>query len=264
MTSMTMKDEAQVTALDCSSKADVLPRPAIKHLLIWVALTAVATCVVNWFYESVGVLELDISRIALATSITAASAVSAAQLTGGWVLWSSRKQREFLLTHPGHWVILWGVISIALTFYASLVYKLEAVFDFYSVDWTLWGWRMFKWSESLFQFVINVGIPGAIFLVAARRNRGIWKWLFVGCAVTSLCAWLGTFAYQALFSTGTSLIWYQGLAYVVSSIPVIAMLVLAVWEFRWGSRRDWVHWVGIAAYTILPIVSLIGYFMMAP
>jgi hypothetical protein len=247
-----------------------IPPIGIKHIFIWMTLTAAAVSVENWLYPGLYSIAMgdEINHGLLAASQTLTSAIAAMQLTAMWVLVQHRDRsqgffRQRLPSQPGHWSVWISVLSMVMSVYAIVVYQLDAFFDFHSIDWTLGTWRVYIWTKNLFSFVVTVGIAAAVYAIAARNNRGMWRWLFAALGLTSVLCWFArAAANQWIAPNGTNVDMIYGTIYTVASVPSFAMMLLAIAEFRNGIRRDWIHWIGIVAYVLVPLLSWLTFLGM--
>jgi hypothetical protein len=128
-------------------------------------------------------------------------------------------------------------------------------------------------------FIIAISSPAALFsLVALLMQRGEWLWrTFFGvlCLTSVINVLLGAlmlvenvFLDDSQFLGGTwgTTLYFQwsSLEVWIVDVPLLVCLCgLLLLDFRAGKRRDWMHFVGVAAEAAVMVLSLAAHFAYA-
>jgi hypothetical protein len=201
---------------------DGMPPFGLRHLLIWFGFALL------WVAYNVLMIRFAGDR-AMAVSVLFTSvsvARSAALFLGAFVLFTSRRRREGLFEHPGHWLILISCCQDFLNVVFSISFLLTESFGP-------------TWLGTLF-----LVLPLVLYVWAASQSHGVWRWIFF---VHALCS-LTPIVLPSEF-IGSAIV------YLVSFLDV-SILVVAVTEAVMHVRRDWVHWLGIVTLAISQALML--------
>lgn len=161
-------------------------------------------------------------------------------LAGLTILIVHRRQHGPPLIHaPGHWLVLataWQLVAYGLMLLMSLV--IQSYLNWFQI--VIFGVVMIG------DFVVNV--------LAARWCRGtkMWRILFIARAVLSGAQFVSQGMMMLAFSIwnmdGTLISTFS----VIAAIPQYAQLAMPVWLLTvvvldcCKTRRDWIHWMGVA------------------
>lgn len=207
-------------------------RLQIIHLLLWTTATALVLAIDRKTSEpSNGELGKFPLIMALGYSPLIGAGLAAWMLMF-WRVWSDGPRFP---SQPGHWLLL-------LTGIAGVVQQLVRVMLATSAAGTA--------SIQAWLAIRLLGIVAAIvvYVLAIRESSGIWRSVF----------WLGLIANVASllltcagFFHGESL-----MAWLLTAVILIATVV----DFRAGTRRDYLHWLGIfVRFAYLALITAIPF-----
>lgn len=176
--------------------------------------------------------------------------------TGIWLFGRRWWRREWIAFQPGHWLLcLVGVMS--LFYLVSLgIYLLGwngglTIYAPYSTSWNI-GFILEMTRQAVGLFVLIA----MSMMVPVRRG---WRWTIVPFLASES---LGLLAYWMLsFQWGTDwVLAYLSLPPWLTILNLVLLIVIATWDARTApSRRDWLHWTGVATFGMLTIPSILQF-----
>ena len=231
------------------------PRLGIIDLLIWMAGVAVVLAMyrglTDWSEFEPSELD-DIRRRHLILGLAYGIAVGGL----GMLAWRRFARGLPFPSQPGHWLLALLALGCALDGVTLQVVKLAQY-----VGWVVEGPDPRYFAQlSLMWLTVFVG---SLIAMTRWRQLGHWRWLAVATALLGATNGLshvvaGLFFYGGMrpafpFSGGN---WPYFLA-MWSRGYGTALCLLLVWIIAYVDRRDrdWLHWVGVAAASILGLIE---------
>lgn len=150
-----------------------------------------------------------------------------------------------LPSEPGHWYLTISGTSVAIGWFANAI-RLTLNPDF--------GPPLPFWYNSLWRTVIY-GFPVMLAVIAALTIRGnrIWRAMFLLHALSGIQSIVHTWG-VTLFRTSS---WFSN-EFVDSafqrgiwSLPAVAAVVAALYDWKLARSHDVFHWIGIASLLLL-------------
>lgn len=142
-------------------------------------------------------------------------------------------------THAGHWLVIVGVIAMAIDGGSMAVVKLIAART--GLPWKEY-WSVYQataWS---------LGTLAGLLLLMGVRLEVYWRLVVVGIvAFTSLPA-IEHLADAAGQRFWTLYRWHDAIALSILGLGILAVILASGIDLATRVKRDWLHWSGVAAW----------------
>jgi hypothetical protein len=236
-TSLPIPGTSDVSNDPCRSTPEYLqpPRLGIIHLLAWMTVTAVLFKIIMALapgrpFEMSYSLCIWIFKVIInSAAITGAGIVLVAKYHGGKGYYQ-----------PGHFLLFYSSLVTLANLALSRLFSLSMN----PVDNDLLGFSPFIWT-----------FPGVIifFWIASKiPEQGRWKYMFRAWGWISLLIFVfGDIPYS--YGSRSQFLIFQMILFFIFMLPVAILLMVATLDLIRGSRRDWLHWLGIGV-SVLNIV----------
>ena len=217
-----------------------VPRLGVAHILAWTFCSSVYLAVIRLVHKGPQIS----GEVTSNTTILLQAIAAGACFTGVAVLVRGRLRGcEELFRSPGHW------LTFALALSAFLLVPLTAMF----------AGQIGINGLAILAIEVYLMSPALVYLFASIFCRGIcWRILFL--ALTIMLGLQGTSFLLMLRNGGPYADWSEriySLTIHAGLYSVIPMLVLVAFDRIRGVRRDWLHTLGIAVYTLQQASMLI-------
>lgn len=253
-------ENAAVMSDDSSAASFALPRLGIRHVMLW----TLCTCgCLGWYLMLVRMSEEPSFAAdhrpaftpARALAWMAGSAGTGAVLAGTCILaYKSVQRGAGAWNEPGHWMLLSQGADFLLS---APLHLLQALFR--DEQFATRGWFFLDYGA--FQVV-----PLVLYAVGAIVSTSrLWKCVFATLAfATALKGFENISVFIALGSIYSYKDWIDwvnelNLCLVYGDALVALRAVgVAVVELRFGRKRDWLHWTGVATLVLagcLPVAN---------
>jgi hypothetical protein len=248
-------------------------RPTIGHLLIWTVGSALGLAAYRWAFPP---LNGRVRVFGMIYQMGMGMAVGTF-LSGVTILEYRRRRGDpSVMSHPGHWLIWFGLAAAAADGLAIAAYYFAAirVFHFSSDGYPPPFWTIFRMASApTILDPIHQGVGWGLGALAALTTAGLlrkrfgWPWLAVFVAFTVAAATLAVGTIRAEIrcysGTGTAalIVWGQ-LAYKIYYwlIPLCVLVVLSALadDFRRRHRGDGPHWAGVVAWLGIAAIQFLA------
>jgi hypothetical protein len=234
------------------AKLDQPPRThrlGVIHFLLWMLGCAAAVTGYRVFTDWSLIAAEDVAFTRL-THLGMGMAYGVGVVTAYVLLTSLRRRDGAFPSQPGHWMLLLGLVAAALDGVMTM-----AIRALVKVGWIA------KWEEWYIIQAIGFAMGSLVIIVFLLRASVDWRWRAVWLMILML-----TVSRSALWF----LIWRSfrlGLPALPHTLPpnveaawmaagAAALSVAILRDAAMGSRRDWLHWTGIAVWLAMAAVEL--------
>lgn len=230
------------------------PRIGIQHLMLWMFWTAAFLAFSRGMVRYLASMELGESSTDIVFLVTGVlwAMIFGAVFTGACALIIEWFRKHLpVLQHPGYVLILMS----ALAFASSLVYQL--------------AYLLLKWcglQGYLPMMILSALSVSAVALLCAMATRQMeepaWKWAMILASTTYVLQLLNILwnlsSHWGMFDSVLGA--QYRLQTITSYMPMllgIYVLAAAIYDFRTGMRRDWLHWTGVVSLVGMTAVSAV-------
>jgi len=226
-------------------------RLGVIHFLIWMAGCGAVLAIYRLNAPAHPTLEDALRQLGLGLAYgTAASGM-------GLFLWRWRTGSGPLPTQPGHWLLVFGAIGMALDFATSGVY-LTALHL---------GLRV-TFVGYLFQQLAAWGTATLIGVAVLARLRASAAWTAAASIVVIGISLIAAADVASLLGIAVGSGTWTYYAPVWAHVVVTALVLPGIWAAELSDRlrgipRDWLHLAGIASTSVLGLVNIAMSLMLA-
>ena len=214
------------------------PRLGIIHLLAWTA----AMAVLMKFGQGMKMLQADaVSSLGPAYETmqsimqSAYAAVGAAGFVGAAILLMTKIRRTPGNFQPGHWILLVNAPVMLMYYLSFMLLAVWGRLEDRPVD--------FAWHLGTIALLSLLHAGGYIVAIWKARAPRRWKAYFLLLVLVLL---LQSLIYLVVALTDRSILLSWGWSMVWSAIGGISLLTVVLFDLLKRTRRDWVHWTGVA------------------
>jgi hypothetical protein len=239
------------------------PRLRILHLLAWMTVAAVLLKFGVVEHEArrssderTGAIDPTCQSLGCRAIDSLDDIQEAAIIVGLGVMAISTFRGRSGRLQPGHWLLLAEAPNVAYGFlyYAILLVAMVRGDDFF--EGSSWCLRIGSAGE-----IVASACQVALYFIACRRTRDgrRWRLCFAALAVLALPTMLIQLLcyHPNLLPDSVFLSWVprvMGLDWIVDAMVLLVALTAIVGGVR--ARRDWVHWLGLAAVVGRPALDI--------
>ncbi|MBN2294965.1 MAG: hypothetical protein JXM70_21230 [Pirellulales bacterium] len=230
------------------------PRLGIIHLLAWVGVTAVLMKVMTW----AGLLKLfpedfpEWMRIFSTANGLVHMATIAAGIVGTCVIAHARYRGYGGRLQAGHWMVINKTVAMT-SFMGISILTLLNIAWFQTLEGAIYfhifGLRIFSISAVIQYLILTLWIVAAI----RTREPLAWKATLGFLAVY----WIQGAMWQLLSMVSFHLFNFPLGSFpqfpITTSLTILVMAAVVVFDLTRHAKRDWLHWLGIAMLFITSI-----------
>lgn len=254
-----MDDEQSLEITDNeSSELESVPRFSLQMLLAWVAITSALFEFWRQTHSDFGGREMSTLGLLMLGLTTTRLTVWSLGLCGlGFRVWWWKHERK-IPWQPGHWLLCLvgclGLLEILSVLSEAFLWRVDP----FPGPKGLWIQANFHFLFSIAAVVVMWGV------VISAPLRKAWRLAILPLALQRMIglgfeislALLGLMFDPMAGGVGTVLLWTSGIMGMISPLPII---FLAIWDIaQKTTQRDWMHWVGVAAWLLLVLPNLLA------
>lgn len=208
------------------STGNGIPPFSLRHIAIWLACLLIIAGSSILILRTPGLQPNTLEMRHLWVS-SAWAAGTAAALTGSLTLGHAWITQKTLVRHPGHCLILIVSATEMLNWIGGWIYITTP--------------NASAWIGSFFSI-------GMLMLLAysAWRHCGAWRWIFAISALATLAPFLKPFS---IYGSALPHLW---------SLLAVSVVLVSLGEIAINTKRDWVHWLGVATYASSAAMPLLA------
>ena len=213
------------------------PRLGIIHLLAWTGVTAVLLkflMAMEMVSPRTGDLSVAWQIVGDANRVVT-SALLGAGIVGVAVIFRAKSRGEAGRLQPGHWLVLLCTLATVGSWLARAVLTITLQESQHDPDFLPYTYLLVL---GIFSMAVAIG-----FLLVGRslHDARRWKLSFRIVGITAMlrsCLELIDVVTRTVFAVAGQAVW--------SLVVGMVLALTALLDLHRGTRRDWVHWLGIA------------------